>query len=72
MIFKILYSQAQCHLQKVLDEVAHKMDNLLKVKRFQVARNFNTMLHVKNKFQVEVRRDLKCSNKDNIFQINIE
>lgn len=48
------------------------MDSQLKAKRYLVAHNFNTMLRVKNKFQVEARRDLKCSNKDSIFQINIE
>jgi hypothetical protein len=48
------------------------MDNQLKAKRCPVAHSFNMMLHVKNKFQAEVKRDLKCNNKDSIFQINIE
>jgi len=72
VIFKILCFQARFHLLKVLAEVIHKTDNQLKAKRCPVAHSFNTMLHVKNKFQVEVKRDLKCNNKDSIFQINIE
>jgi hypothetical protein len=48
------------------------MDNQLKAKRFRVAHSFSTKLPVKNKFQAEVRKDLKCNNKDSIFQINIE
>ena len=72
VIFKILCFQARCRLRKASDVAALKMDNHLKARQYRAVHNFNMKLLVKNKFQAEAKRDSKCSNKDSIFQINIE